>query len=87
MDQNGKQTLILKNRESLTIDGVDDVLAFSEEYLELSSNLGTIFVEGEGLKIEELSRETSVVSIKGHISGVFYKEGKAEKGFFARFFK
>ncbi len=87
MEETKKQSLSLKNRELLTIDGVSDVLGFSDEYLEVSSALGTILVEGADLKIEELSRDTGVLNVKGRINGVFYKEGKADKGIFSKFFK
>ena len=83
----GKQCLTLKNREALTIDGVDDVLAFSDDYLEITSNMGVISVEGEELKIEGLSREKREILICGRISGIFYKDGRVEKGIFKRFFK
>ncbi len=87
MEQTVRQNLVLKNRESLIIDGVDDVLAFTDEYLELTSDMGVISVEGEELKIEGLSKEKREITICGRISGVFYKEGKNEKGLFRRFFK
>ena len=87
MTEAGKQNLVIKNRELLVIDGVDDVLAFTDEYLELTSNLGVISVEGEELKIEGLSKDKGEITICGRISGVFYKEGKSEKGIFRRFFK
>ena len=87
MEEGKKQNLSIINREKLTIDGVSDVLAFSDEYLEISSSLGIILVEGSELKIEGLSKENGIVNVKGKINGVFYKTEKSEKGIFSKFFK
>ena len=83
----GKQNLTLKNRELLVIDGVDDVLLFNDDYLEITSDMGIIAVEGEELKIEGLSKERREITIRGRVSGIFYKDGRVEKGIFKRFFK
>lgn len=88
MDNNIKnQTIILENRKTLTIDCVLNVDSFNEDYLEISTELGGIAVEGKELKIEELRQENGKILISGIISGVFYKETKSSKGFFSGMFK
>ena len=82
-----KQTLILEDRKRLVIDGVLNVESFNDDYLELSSNLGRIEIEGSELKIEELRQETGKILISGEISGVFYKENKTIKRPLSRIFK
>ena len=84
---NDKQTLLLENRRKLIIDGIIDVEGFREDYLELSSNLGKIEVEGTDLKIEELRREDGKIYITGEISGVFYGDNKVGKKIFGKIFK
>jgi len=84
---NEKQTLLLESRKKLTIDGIIDVESFREDYLELSSNLGKIEVEGSNLKIEELRREDGKIYITGEISGVFYGDNKIGKKIFGKVFK
>lgn len=84
---NEKQTLLLESRKKLTIDGIIDVESFREDYLELSSNLGKIEVEGSNLKIEELRREDGKIYITGEISGVFYGDNKIGKKIFGKVFR
>lgn len=88
MEENKRSgRILLENRERLTISGVIDVGGFSEEYVELSSELGCMIVEGANLKIEELSRQTKEIHIRGEISGIFYKDAKLPKGFLGKIFK
>lgn len=84
---NEKQTLLLESRKKLTIDGIIDVESFREDYLELSSKLGKIEVEGSNLKIEELRREDGKIYITGEISGVFYGDNKIGKKIFGKVFR
>ena len=79
--------MIIKNRECLTLDGVMNVESFGEDYLTLATDLGEIVVEGKNLKIESLTKDNGEILINGQIDGVFYKDKKSEKGFFARLFK
>lgn len=81
------QTVILENRKTLTIDCVLNVDNFNEDFLEISTDFGGISIEGSNLKIEELRQETGKILISGVISGIFYKEAKASKGFFGGIFK
>ena len=88
MENNNKnQTIILENKKKLTIDSVLNVDSFNEDYLEISTELGGIAVEGKDLKIEELRQENGRILISGIISGVFYKDIKSSKGLFGGMFK
>lgn len=81
-------SLVIKERSSVTVDGVENVLGFDESYVALSSVAGKIIIEGQGLKIENLSKENGEILISGRISGVLYEEAKSSpKGFLARIFK
>ena len=42
-------TLILENRTRLTIDGINNVVGFDEDGIELNSTHGRIFIEGSEL--------------------------------------
>ena len=88
MENNTKnQTVILENRKKLTIDSVSNVDSFNDDYLEISTEFGDIAVECKELKIEELRQENGRILISGIISGIFYKETKASKGFLGGIFK
>lgn len=75
-----KQTVILENRARLIIDGVINVESFNDDYLEISTRLGEISVEGSNLKIEELRQDNGKINITGDISGIFYKGEKTSRG-------
>ena len=82
-----RQTVVLENRKKLTVDSVINVEAFTEDYLEIYTELGKICIEGRELKIEELRQDTGKIFISGDIDGIFYGENKQPKGFFGRIFK
>ena len=82
-----KQTLFLKDKELLEFDSVSSVESFDEEYLEVSSAVGIVCVEGKGLKIEALEQQSGKIVVKGEISGVFYKQEKTRRGLFGNIFK
>lgn len=83
MDSTGKQMLVLENRKKLTIDGVLNIDSFDDDYLEISTTLGKMVIEGNELKIEELRQENTKILISGDVSGIFYKENRIKKGFFS----
>jgi sporulation protein YabP len=80
-----KQTVILENKSKLTIDGVINVESFTEDYLELSTKLGAVSIEGNNLKIEELRQDNGKINIVGEINGIFYKGEKSTRGLFGIF--
>lgn len=82
-----QQKIILENREKLELNGVKNVLNFSDDYLELSTILGDVCVEGCNLRIQELCKESGKIEICGEINGIFYKTTKQSKGLFSGFFK
>ena len=71
--------LKLTDRATLTLDGVNNVISFDEDYLTLDINYGRLNVEGQGLRIESLSREKGEIEIVGSISGLYYSESKKHK--------
>lgn len=79
--------LIIENRKRLVLDGVSHVIGFDESYVSLDTSLGRVVVEGEGMKIESLSRDDGLICITGEISAVFYTEIKGKNGVLRRIFK
>ena len=71
-----KHSLVLKNRERLTLDGVMEVLSFDEGSVRLKTALGALIVEGEGLHITKLLLDSGDVIVEGKIGALFYEEGK-----------
>ncbi len=71
--------LHLKNRESLSLGGVEDVLAFDETAITCRTILGDLVIEGSSLRIIEFCAEKGELSVSGKISALIYEE-KREKG-------
>ena len=82
-----KHTMLsVKERNSITLNGVCNVVGFDESYVTLATSDGKIIIEGEGLKIESLSKQGGEINISGKISGVFYSEKRNYKSPFGRLF-
>ena len=79
-------SLSIKERNVLTLNGVCNVVGFEESYVTLSTGDGKIIIEGEGLKIESLTKQGGEISITGKICGVFYSEKKVHKSPLGRLF-
>ena len=66
--------LNIHNRESISINGIIDILGFLDDSILLKSECGEICIEGKDLKIRELKRENGEILILGRIDGVYYRE-------------
>ena len=84
-----KSTLVLEDRQALTLSGVCDVISFDEGVLVLETTLGVLTVDGAGLHILSLDLDGGRVSVTGKVSGIFYTDkGAGNKGgFFSRMVK
>ena len=73
------QTVILKDGRVLTADGIRDIIGFTDGEIMLECEGGKICVEGDGLKIEGLSKDGGKIEITGDIFGVFRTPEKKAK--------
>ena len=78
--------LSVKEQNSLTLNGVCNVVGFDESYVTLEINGGRVIIEGDGLKIESLTKQGGEINITGKITGVFYTEKKQIKTPFGKLF-
>ena len=79
--------LILEERERLMISGVEDVARFDEETIVLTTSMGELEIQGEGLHIETLSLDGGDLKVDGTVHALIYSDGERETGgFFARLF-
>lgn len=79
MEPQAKGKIIITDRKSTVLDGVENVLSFDESYITLSTSLGELNIEGDGLKIENLSKESGEITVSGRICALYYKEKKSKK--------
>ena len=80
------QKLILTDRNQLFLDAVESVRDFSDSLLILSTKYGDVFIEGEGMKILNLSEKEGTVNVVGKIDGFYFKAPK-KSGLFGGLFK
>ena len=75
-----KQKVILTDRRDLEIDGVDCILAFDDGYVAISTPDGRLVVEGEGLKVDNLSKSDGRIHIVGSVSAFYFSDGSKRSG-------
>ena len=78
--------VVIEERKSLTVSGVEDVERFDENTIVLSTSKGAMVVTGENLHIEKLSLDGGDLKVEGDIDAVTYEDDAAggRGGFFSR---
>jgi len=76
--------LTLDARKTLTMTGVSEVVSFDEASVVLHTALGTLEVQGQELKLKNLSPEGGQVAIEGNISALFYEDPREYHSFWKR---
>ena len=77
--------LSLRDREALSLSGVEDVLSFDEAVVTCRTTMGDLVIEGSGLRIADFSSEKKTLAVVGTVNGLYY-ENKRERGKGARLF-
>lgn len=89
--KNKSQNIILENREKLSISGVEHVISYDENTIQLETNQGNLAIKGNGLDINKLNLDDGNVVVQGKIDGMLYsdKEHGSAKGigFLGKMFK
>lgn len=81
--------LVLEERGSLSVSGVEEVERFDENEIVMSTVRGTLTVQGEGLHIEKLSLDGGELKVEGSVDSLLYEDGggRGERvGLLARLF-
>ncbi|MBQ9511011.1 MAG: YabP/YqfC family sporulation protein [Clostridia bacterium] len=86
VEQNGKSTITLKNREALTLDGIEDVVSFDENAIYLITSAGKLIIEGSGLHISSLDVSSGNMTVEGYVTAMIYNDRDKTKknGLFSR---
>ncbi|MBE6679181.1 MAG: sporulation protein YabP [Ruminococcaceae bacterium] len=71
----------LKDRETLSLSDVREVISFDTDYICVMSDLGKLEIEGEGMRILNMSSESGDMLVAGRIDGVFYSKVPKKKLF------
>ncbi len=81
------QKLTLSDRKKLTLNGTAEVLSFDENTVILKTDLGTLTVQGQQLKLKTLSPENGQVSIDGQISALIFEDPRPSGGLLQKLFR
>ena len=76
--------LVLEQRERLIISGVEEVARFDEETIILTTSMGELEIQGEGLHIEKLSLEGGELHVDGTVTALIYETASREEPGFLR---
>ena len=77
--------LALAERRQLTVTGVTEVVSFEDTAVVLRTDLGTLVVQGQELKLKTLSTEGGQVEVDGTVTALVYEEPRQTSGW-RRFF-
>ena len=73
-----KSNLMLENRKKLTINGVIEVINFNESQILLNTDVGTMIIKGQELKMNKLDVQNGDVVIAGKLDSFIYTNDKSK---------
>lgn len=81
--------VIMEDRKTVSITGVNDVDSFDESMIIAFTDLGELTVKGVGLHITKLTIETGELALSGEIQSLVYTNDHPQKqgNFFSRVFR
>jgi sporulation protein YabP len=83
----GSHSFSLKDRKTLEMDGVQEVISFNEDRVILQTNQGNLDIKGRELNIQKLNLDNSSIKLEGYIFSLEYNDKKTKKGIINRLFK
>ena len=79
--------IILESRKKATLCGVKDVLNYNDNSITAVTELGTVTIKGNEMRIDKLNTEEGDLIIGGNIDSIVYVEIKARGSAFKNLFK
>ena len=73
-----KSNLTLENRKKLTINGVIEVINFNETQILLNTDVGTMVIKGQELRMNKLDVQNGDVLITGKVDSFVYTNDKSK---------
>ena len=80
-----RQDIVISDRARLSVSGVIDVQSFDDKSVILKTNNGALAIDGDDLRISELSVDTGKLLVEGQIGGVVFFEPTEQKKKHGRF--
>ena len=85
-EQQMAHRLTLDQRKELTMTGVSEVVSFDDAAVILRTELGTLTVQGQGLRLRTLSTDGGQVAVTGTVTALTYAEPRESGGWLRRMF-
>lgn len=80
--------LILQERKTLSLSGVNEVDSFDEGMIIVYTTMGELTIKGNNLHINKLNLESGDLSVEGDISSLTYQNrDQSAKGIISKLFK
>lgn len=79
--------ITLLNRSKMTITGVLDVISFTDDKIDLKTNMGKLIIKGKNLNINKLNTDVGDLDITGEIEMMEYINKKDKEGILAGLFR
>ncbi len=76
--------IFIDERKTLKMSAVREVLSFDTDYISVMSDIGKVEIEGDGMRILQMSSESGELFITGRIDGVSYSKTPAKKILFGK---
>ena len=67
-------TLVLKNRKTIQLTGVSDVISFDSAQILLETSSGMLMIKGDQLHMSRLTVENGEVSVDGKVDSLTYSD-------------
>lgn len=75
----GNRALHLEDRRQLRIGGVKEVISFDDGGAVVLTENGELSVEGEGIRISNLDKDSGEIEITGKIDAMIYSADSSDK--------
>lgn len=79
--------LTMDDRRNLWMTGVEEVVSFDEETVDIRTVKGLLSVRGQSLKVDKLEKTTGELTVSGQVTSLEYEEAGERSGFWSRLFK
>ena len=67
-------TLMMENRERLSLTGVIDIHSFDDELVLVETQMGILTIKGNDLKMNKLNLDNNELIVEGKIVALIYSE-------------
>jgi sporulation protein YabP len=73
--------VMMRDRESLSVSGVCDIISFDESGVVLETVMGVMAVDGSDLHVSRFDTDRKEVDLTGKVNGLVYAEKRGRRLF------